>query len=231
MRAAGTCLTGLFGAGPVIAAAVLGDVRHVPRFPNRDHFAAQDGTAPIEVSSGGHQIYRLPRRGHRRHGHAIHMTAVTQARCKHSPGRAYYKKKLAQGNTGKKALRRLKRHISDAIFACLQAGAKRAAAAAAKSPGRAPGGNHSAPSAARLTPRPPALRASHPRACHPPYGPATPAALPRSAAIPRKQANRSRTGRSPAAQRRRRRVLKGGRLRAANARGGKEHGPRARQPG
>jgi transposase len=50
-RVAGTSLTGLFGVGPVIAAAVIGDVRHVSRFPSRDHFAAYDGTAPIEVSS------------------------------------------------------------------------------------------------------------------------------------------------------------------------------------
>jgi transposase len=45
VRAAGTSLTGLFGVGPVIAAAVIGDVRHVSRFPNRDHFAAYNGTA------------------------------------------------------------------------------------------------------------------------------------------------------------------------------------------
>jgi transposase len=43
VRAAGTSLTGLFGVGPVIAAAVIGDVRHVSRFPNRDHFAAWEG--------------------------------------------------------------------------------------------------------------------------------------------------------------------------------------------
>src|SRR6185437_14297921 len=43
VRAAGTSLTGLFGVGPVIAAAVIGDVRHVSRFPNRDHFAAYNG--------------------------------------------------------------------------------------------------------------------------------------------------------------------------------------------
>jgi len=36
LRAARTSLTGLFGAGPVIAAAAIGDVRHVARFPNRD---------------------------------------------------------------------------------------------------------------------------------------------------------------------------------------------------
>jgi transposase len=52
VAAAGTSLTGLFGVGPVIAAAVIGDVRDVSRFPGRDHFAAYNGTAPIEVSAG-----------------------------------------------------------------------------------------------------------------------------------------------------------------------------------
>ena len=52
VAAAGTSLTGLSGVGPVIAAAAIGDVRAVARFPGRDHFAACNGTAPIEVSSG-----------------------------------------------------------------------------------------------------------------------------------------------------------------------------------
>jgi hypothetical protein len=147
VRAAGTSLTGLFGVGPVIAATVIGDVRHVSRFPNRDHFAACNGTAPVEVSSGGRKACRLSRRGNRRLNHAIHMAAVTQIRCRHTEGRACYDKKLAEGKTGKEALRALKRQISDAIFACLQADARRAAAAAAKSPGGQPG-NHSASRAA-----------------------------------------------------------------------------------
>ncbi len=180
VRAAGTSLTGLFGAGPVIAAAVIGDVRHVARFPGRDPFAACDGTAPIEVSSGGRKIWRLSRRGNRRLNHAIHMAAITQIRHRHSPGRAYYDKKLAEGKTGKEALRCLKRQISDAIFACLQADARRAAAAAAKSPGGQPG-NGSASSAAgshpehrlfgQATPGP----ATHPTT---PAGADTPAPLP-----------------------------------------------------
>jgi transposase len=160
-RAAGTSLTGLFGVGPVIAAAVIGDVRHGSRFPNRDHFAACNGTAPIEVSSGGRKIWRLSRRGNRRLNHAIHMAAITQIRYRHSPGRAYYDKKLAEGKTGKEALRSLKRQISDAIFACLQADAQRAAAATAKGPGGQPG-NHSAARAA----------GSHPERRH--FGQATP---------------------------------------------------------
>ena len=141
VRAAGTSLTGLFGVGPVIAAAVIGDVRAVSRFPGRDHFAAYNGTAPIEVSSGGRKIYRLSRRGNRRLNHAIHMAAVTQIRYPHSQGRAYYERKLAEGKTPKEALRCLKRQISDAIYACLQADARRAAGA--KSPEGNGGTTHS----------------------------------------------------------------------------------------
>ena len=151
VQATGTSLTGLFGVGPVIAAAVIGDVRDVSRFAGRDHFAAYNGTAPIEVSSGPRKIYRLSRRGNRRLNHAIHMAAVTQVRHRHSQGRAYYDKKLAEGKTPKEALRALKRQISNAIFACLQADARRAAARA-KSPGGQPG-NDSVASAAGLHPR------------------------------------------------------------------------------
>jgi len=158
--AAGTSLTGLFGVGPVIAAAVIGDVRDVSRFPGRDHFAAYNGTAPIEVSSGQRKVYRLSRRGNRRLNHAIHMAAITQIRNKHSQGRAYYDKKLAEGKTGKEALRSLKRQVSNAIFACLQADARRAAARSGSPGGQQ--GNDSVASAA----------GSHPR--HRLFGQATP---------------------------------------------------------
>src|SRR5436190_1949666 len=114
-----------------------------------------------ELAAGGRKVYRLSRRGNRRLNHAIHMAAVTQIRYRHSPGRAYYDKKLAEGKTGKEALRCLKRQISDAIFACLQADARRAAAEPANSPGGQPG-NHAESSAA----------GSHPE--HRLFGPATP---------------------------------------------------------
>ena len=109
VQATGTSLTRLFGVGPVIAAAVIGDVRDVSRFGGRDNFAAYNGTAPIEVSSGPRKIYRLSRRGNRRLNHAIHMAAVTQIHHRHSKGRAYYDKKLAEGKTPEEALRALKR--------------------------------------------------------------------------------------------------------------------------
>ena len=98
------------------------------RFKNLDHFAAYNGTAPIEVSSGQRKVNRLSRRGNRRDCHAIHMAAVTQIRQPHSQGRAYYYKKLAEGKTHREALRALKRQISDAVFTRLRADARRAQA-------------------------------------------------------------------------------------------------------
>jgi transposase len=120
---------------PVIAATVIGEVRDVSRFKDRDRFAAYNGTAPIEVSSGKRKVNRLSRRGNRRANHAIHMAAVTQVRQPHSEGRAYYDKKLAEGKTHREALRALKRQISDAVFTRLRADARRTQAQA-----RDPGG-------------------------------------------------------------------------------------------
>jgi transposase len=128
VRASGTTLTSIFGVGPVVAATVIGAAGDVTRFPDRDHFAACNGTAPIEVSSGSRKVYRLSRRGNRRLNHVIHMAAVTQIRYRHSDGRAYYERKLAEGKTPKEALRALKRRVSDAIFARLQADARQGAA-------------------------------------------------------------------------------------------------------
>jgi transposase len=174
VRAPGTSLTGVFGFGPASTGTVIGDVTDVTRFPSRDHFASHNGTAPVEVSSGNHKIYRLSLRGNRRINHALHMAAITQIRHAHSDGRAYYERKIAEGKTHKEALRCLKRRISDAVFARLQADARKATAtAAAKGPGGQPG-NDSDSSAAGLhpvnrlfgqaTPEPsPTLRPASPR--------------------------------------------------------------------
>ena len=140
VRASGTSLTEVFGFGPVNAGTVIGDVTDVTRFPSRDHFASYNGTAPVEVSSGNRKIYRLSLRGNRRINHALHMAAITQIRHAHSGGRGYYERKIAEGKTHKEALRCLKRRISDAVFARLQADARQATAAAvAKGPGGQPG--------------------------------------------------------------------------------------------
>jgi hypothetical protein len=147
VQASGTTLTGIFGSArssppPSSATPATRPVRR-PGPVRRLH-----GTAPIEVSSGGRKIHRLSLRGNRRPGHAIHMAAVTQIRYQHSPGRGYFDRKLAEGKTGKEALRCLKRQISDAIYARLVAGAApRGAPAHAEGPG-GQSGNGSASCAA-----------------------------------------------------------------------------------
>jgi len=73
------------------------------------------------VSSGNRKVHRLSLRGNRRVNHAIHMAAITQLRYKHSPRRAYYDKKIAEGRTHEDALRSPKQRISDTIYARLQA--------------------------------------------------------------------------------------------------------------
>jgi transposase len=145
VRASGTTLTEIFGVGPVIAAVVIGETGDGGRFAGRDRFAAYNGTAPAGVSSGNRKVHRLSRRGSRRLNHAVHMTAVTQVSQRHSDGRAYYDKKVAEGKTAKEALRALKRQVSDEIFKHLKADAARAAAGSG--PGGQPG-NDSVASAA-----------------------------------------------------------------------------------
>jgi transposase len=139
VKASHTTLTDVFGVGPVIAGTIIGDTGDISRFASRDHFAAYNGTAPVEVSSGNKKVHRLSLRGNRRLNHVIHMAAITQIRHRHSDGRAYYDRKIAEGKTHKEALRSLKRRISNAIYTRLRADARQAAAASEKGPGGHPG--------------------------------------------------------------------------------------------
>ena len=163
VKASRTSTTKIFGVGPVVAATAIGLTGDVTRFPNRDHFASFNGTAPIDVSSGGRKVYRLSRRGSRHLNHAIHMAAVSQIRHRHSEGRAYYDRKVAEGKGHKEALRCLKRRISDALYACMVEDAKRDGRLLERSPG-GQSGNGSVSSAAGSHPETPALRTSHSRA-------------------------------------------------------------------
>ncbi|MHB1486103.1 MAG: IS110 family RNA-guided transposase [Acidimicrobiales bacterium] len=159
VAASGTSVTKVFGVGPVIAAAAIGITGDLDRFANRHHFASFNGTAPIDVSSGGKKVYRLSMRGNRQLNHAIHMAAIVQLRFAHSPGRPYYDRKVAEGKTHKEALRCLKRRISDAIYDCLVEDAKRKK----QGPG-GQAGNDSSSSATGSHPATPALRTSHSQA-------------------------------------------------------------------
>ena len=125
VAAADTTLLEIHGVGPIVAAIIIGHVGDPRRFPTRDRFAAYNGTAPIEASSGPRVRHRLNPRGNRQLNHALHLIAVTQI-AHDTPGRAYYDRKLAEGKSKKEALRALKRRISDAVWRQLQADLDRA---------------------------------------------------------------------------------------------------------
>ena len=114
--ASGTSLPGIFGVGPILAGMLIGYTGDITRFPTAGHYAAYNGTAPVEFSSSGRTVHRLSRRGNRTLNHALHMVAVTQIRHAHSEGRAYYDRKLAEGKTPREARRALKRQISDRVY-------------------------------------------------------------------------------------------------------------------
>jgi len=124
VAAADTSVTDIYGVGPVVAAFLIGYTPPIERFETPDTYAAYNGTAPIEVSSGGKTRHRLSRRGNRTLNHAIHTAAVTQI-SHHTQGRIYYDKKLDEGKTHKEALRALKRRISNTVYRRLVADARR----------------------------------------------------------------------------------------------------------
>ncbi len=128
------------------------------------------------------KIYRLSRRGSRQLNHAVHLAAVTQVRHAHSEGRAYFDRKVAEGKTGKEALRALKRRISDALYAAMVADARAEQEDHASGGPGGQTGNGSIASAAGSHPAKPALRPSHSRAkpnVRPPRRAAQPLVTPR----------------------------------------------------
>jgi transposase len=97
VTASGTGLTGLFGAGPVIAGRLLAETGDVARFATKDAFASYNGTAPTGASSGDQVRHRLSRAGNRRTGHALHMMAVTPDPLPQHRGPAVLRAQAARG--------------------------------------------------------------------------------------------------------------------------------------
>jgi len=98
------------------AAIAVGQTRDISRFATRDRFAAYNGTAPIEVGSGGHRVHRLSRRGNRQLNHSDphggdHPDSATRTR----PPRLL-RPQARRGQDEKGSARALKRRISDALY-------------------------------------------------------------------------------------------------------------------
>jgi transposase len=137
VAAAGSSVTDLNGIGPSGAARLIGDIGDIGRFSTAAHFASWNGTAPIEASSGDQRRHRLSRLGSRRINRVLHIMAIVQLR-HDTPGRAYYRRRLAEGKTTMEALRALKRHLSDVIYQQMLRDARRSGG------GTGPGGQSGA---------------------------------------------------------------------------------------
>src|SRR4029079_10231181 len=111
VKATGTSLMDLQGIGPSGAARLLVEVGDITRFPDKNHFASWNGTAPIDASSGDHVRHRLSRAGNRQISRVLHIMATVQLR-NPTEGRAYFDRKKAAGKTSNEPLRCRKRRRS-----------------------------------------------------------------------------------------------------------------------
>lgn len=116
VAASNTSVTDLYGIGPILACYLMGYTGDVTRFANRDAYAAYNGIAPVERSSGGRVLHRVSQRGNRKLNHALHLAAICQIRNPGTEGRVYFERKVAEGKTKKDAIRSLKRHVSNAVY-------------------------------------------------------------------------------------------------------------------
>src|SRR5215213_1678071 len=71
VAATGTTLTDLHGIGPVVAARFIAEVVDVRRYPNRNAFAAANGSAPLPASSGRIVRHRFNPGGNRQMNRAL----------------------------------------------------------------------------------------------------------------------------------------------------------------
>lgn len=103
------------GCGTLTAAKLVGEAADITRFKSRDAYAMFCGTAPIPVWSADDDQVRLNRGGNRQSNAAIHRIAITQLRV-HPPAQQLIEKHTSRGKKKRKALRVLKRRLSDVIY-------------------------------------------------------------------------------------------------------------------
>jgi transposase len=107
------------GCGVLTAAKLLGETANPTRFRSEARFAMHAGVAPIPASSGRTTRHRLARGCNRQLNAALHRIAVTQVRLD-GPGRTYYQRRTATGDTTTEALRALKRRLARTVFTLLR---------------------------------------------------------------------------------------------------------------
>ncbi|APE19123.1 IS110 family transposase [Mycolicibacterium crocinum] len=120
VRVIAPVLLAMPGCGELTAAKIVGETAGVTRFKSEAAFARHSGVAPIPVWSGNTAgRVRMTRTGNRQLNAALHRIAVTQIRLD-GLGQAYYRHRLAQGDSSTEALRCLKRRLARVVFSHLR---------------------------------------------------------------------------------------------------------------
>jgi transposase len=116
VRAIAPALLAMPGCGELTAAKIVGETAGVARFKSEAAFARHTGVAPIPVWSGNTAgRVRMTRSGNRQLNTALHRIAVTQIRLA-GLGQAYYRRRIAAGDSTTEALRCLKRRLARVVF-------------------------------------------------------------------------------------------------------------------
>ena len=114
-------LLDLPGCGELIAAKIVAEGAGIDRFKSEAAFARYIGVAPVPHWSGATVgNVRNVRHGNRQLNAAIHRVAIVQL-SKEGPGKDYFQRRRAEGDTSLRALRSLKRRITRVVYNRLKA--------------------------------------------------------------------------------------------------------------
>lgn len=115
----GSALLAIDGCGPLMTAKIIGETAGITRFTSEAKYARYVGVAPVPHWSGGVSVpLRLTRSGNRQLNRALYTIAMLQIR-RGGRGERYYRQRIADGDTHRRALRCLKRHICRAVYHAL----------------------------------------------------------------------------------------------------------------
>jgi transposase len=116
-------LLALHGCGTLTAAKLIAATAGAECFASEAKFARLARAAPIPISSGRSDRYRLDRGGNRQLNRALHQIAISQGRG-FEPAIAYLARKEAEGKSRREAIRCLKRQLARKVLRLLRSGSK-----------------------------------------------------------------------------------------------------------
>jgi transposase len=109
------------GCGPLMAAKIIGETAGITRFSTESKYAQYCGVAPVPNWSGSTMgRVKTAKTGNRQINSALHTIAVVQIR-KGGRGEQYYRRRVNEGDSHAKALRRVKRQVCRAVYYCQMA--------------------------------------------------------------------------------------------------------------